>query len=209
MKQKSTHSRIAFTLVVAVLAVQRLLEMRLSRRNEALMLAQGGREHAPAHFSWMKALHTGWFVAMLAEAWWFKRTFRPLVAAAAFLALLSGQCLRYAAIRTLGSRWSVRIITLPGAPLVQNGIYRHIRHPNYLGVIFEMAAAPLLHGAYLTALLFTLANALLLRVRIQAEEQALDDQNKYKATFGSRPCFIPGPIAGREKWQSSLKPRDC
>jgi methyltransferase len=89
------------------------------------------------------------------------------------LIFVIGQSLRYAAIRTLGRRWTVRIVTLPDAPLVRSGIYRYLRHPNYLGVALEIAAVPLLHTAYLTAILFTLANACLLAVRIRAEERAL------------------------------------
>jgi len=193
MKDKAgSSSLIAFVVVLIVLALQRLFELRLSRRNEAHMQAQGGREHDSGHFRWMKLLHASWFVAMLAEAWWLRRPFKPLLAAVAFVTFLAGQSLRYAAIRTLGPRWSVRIMTLPGAPPVDRGIYRYLRHPNYLGVVLEIAAVPLLHGAYLTSILFSLANSLLLRVRIAAEEQALDDCRQYTAVFARRPRLIPG-----------------
>ena len=184
-------STVGFLTIVAALVVQRLFELRLSRLNEAHILAQGGREHAPGHFGWMKGLHTGWFVAMAAEVLWLKRPLKPLLALSALVFFLVGQSLRYAAIRTLGSRWTVRIMTLPGAPPVDWGIYRYLRHPNYLGVILEMAAVPLLHGAYLTSLLFSLANTLLLHVRIRAEERALDDHNEYTAVFARRPRLIP------------------
>ena len=193
MKEKvGSSSIVAFVAVLVVLALQRLFELRLSRRNEAHIRDQGGREHAPGHFGWMKLLHTSWFVAMMAEVWCLKRPFKPLLAAGAFIAFLTGQCLRYAAIRTLGPRWCVRIMTLPGVPPVTQGIYQYLRHPNYLGVILEIAAVPLLHGAYLTSILFSLANALLLRVRIRAEERALDDDNEYAAVFARRPRFLPG-----------------
>jgi methyltransferase len=121
----------------------------------------------------MKLLHTSWFGAMLGEVILLNRPFKPVQAAVAFAVLLLGQSLRYAAIRTLGPRWTVRIMTLPRTPLVTDGIYRYLRHPNYLGVFLEIAAVPLLHNAYVTAVLFTMANAGLLFVRIRAEEQAL------------------------------------
>jgi methyltransferase len=86
-----------------------------------------------------------------------------------------GQSLRYAAILSLQWRWTVKIMTLPGLPLVRRGIYRYLRHPNYLGVVLEILAVPLLHTAYLTAILFSLANGLLLSVRIKTEDQALQE----------------------------------
>ncbi len=186
-------SLIAFGFIVTMLAVQRLFELRMSRRNEVRILSRGGREHAPGHFLWMKALHTSWFAAMLAEVWWLKRPFRPLLAVAAFLTLIAGQILRYTAIRTLGQRWTVRVMTLPDAPAVGEGLYRYLRHPNYLGVMLEVAAVPLLHGAYLTSLGFSLANALLLTVRIRVEERVLAAHNQYHTIFSEKSRFIPRP----------------
>jgi methyltransferase len=106
-------------------------------------------------------------------AWWLRRRCRPGVAAAMAALLAAAQALRYWAIATLGERWTTRIICLPRAPLVAGGPYRFLRHPNYLAVVAEMAALPLLHGAWLTAAGFSAANALVLRVRIRHEEAAL------------------------------------
>lgn len=189
--------------IVIVLAVQRLLELRLSRRNEARILAQGGREHAPEHFAVMKALHTSWFLAMIAEVVWLERPFIPLLSACGLIVVVVGQSLRYAAIRTLGCSWTVRIMTLPDAPPISRGIYRYVRHPNYVGVILEIAAVPLLHTAYLTAIFFTLANACLLIVRIRAEERALREHKGYDQVFKDRPRFIP---RGRGSGESSKAP---
>ncbi len=185
------EARVLFVVVVLALALQRLLEVRLSRRNEAYLLAHGGREYGADHFGWMKALHTAWFVAMLAEVFLLDRPFIPWLAAVAFVFFIIGQALRYAAILTLGPRWTVRVMTLPDEPPITRGIYRHVRHPNYLGVILEIVAVPLLHTAYLTALMFTLANAALLAVRIRTEEHALDLDNHYRHDFAGRPRFIP------------------
>lgn len=192
MEDKTTKFTVsAFLTIVIALAAQRLFELRLSQRNEARLRAQGAHEVDAEHFGWMKALHTAWFLAMIIEVWCFRRVFKPLLAASALVLFLIGQSLRYAAIHTLGPRWTVNIMTLPGAPPVNDGIYRYLRHPNYLGVILEIGAVPLLHGAYLTSVVFSLANALLLMVRIRAEERALDAQGEYKVVFDGRPRFIP------------------
>ena len=161
---------------VAALGLQRLFELRLSQRNERQMRLRGGREHAPDTYRWIVALHATWFTALLLEVFAGKRRFRPRLALLALSLFAVGQVLRLTAIRTLGWRWSTRIMTVPapaGAP-VQHGIYRYIRHPNYLGVELEIVAVPLVHSAYITSTVFGIANALLLRVRIRREEQALD-----------------------------------
>lgn len=108
-------------------------------------------------------------------------------------ALVLGQSLRWAAIETLGSRWTVTIMILPEAPPKAGGLYRYLRHPNYLGVILEIAALPLLGGAWLTALIFTLLNAALLRLRIAREEAALQTAGGYQEALGNRGRFLPRP----------------
>ena len=168
---------------VAALALQRLFELRLSRRNEQSILKRGGREHAPETYRWIVALHTSWFAALLLELFTQRPKFNPRLAAVALGLFAVGQALRLAAIRTLGWRWSTRIMTVPGAEPVQRGIYRHIRHPNYLGVELEILAAPLVHSAWRTSAVFGTANLLLLRDRIRREEQALDEDNGYREAF--------------------------
>jgi methyltransferase len=169
-------TRRLFVGFVAALGLQRLFELRLSRRNERRMRERGGSEHAPGTYRWIVTLHAAWFAAMLLEVFAGRREFRPRLAAFALGLFTAGQALRVAAIRTLGWRWSTRIMTVPGpaGARVQRGLYRYIRHPNYLGVQLEILTAPLVHSAYLTSLVFGVANALLLRDRICREEQALD-----------------------------------
>jgi methyltransferase len=169
-------TRLLFAGFVAGLGVQRLFELRLSRRNEQRMRQRGGREHAPETYHRIVILHAAWFAAMLLEVFAGRRKFRPRLAAPALVAFAAGQALRLTAIRTLGWRWSTRIMTVPGpeGSPVRHGIYRYIRHPNYLGVELEILAAPLVHSAYLTSAVFGVANLLLLRARIRREERALD-----------------------------------
>jgi methyltransferase len=180
-----------FLFLVLLLGIQRLVELRLSSRNERHILGLGGREHAPHQFRVMRLLHIAWFLAMLAEVFGLQRSFNPTLVLGASLAFLAGQALRYTAIHTLGERWTVKVMTLPGAKPVNGGIYRYIRHPNYLGVILEIGAVPLLHSAYLTSIFFSIANALLLVWRIHTEETALREQNDYEQVFADRPRFLP------------------
>jgi methyltransferase len=167
------RTRLLFAVFVAALGLQRLIELRLSQRNEQMMRQRGGREHAPETYCWIVTLHSAWFAAMLLEVFAGRRKFHSRLAALAFGVFAAGQALRLIAIRTLGWRWSTRVMTVPGQPPVRRGIYRYIRHPNYLGVALEILAAPLLHSAYLTSATFGVANLLLLRDRIRREEQAL------------------------------------
>ena len=170
-------TRLLFLGFLAVLGIQRLFELRLSRQNEQLMRQCGGREHAPETYRWILTLHIAWFAAMLVEVFAGRRAFYSRLAVPAFGIFAVGQMLRLIAIRTLGWHWSTRVMTVPGVEgeLVQRGIYQYLRHPNYLGVQLEIIAAPLLHSAYLTSAVFGIANALLLHDRIRREEQALEN----------------------------------
>ena len=172
------RTRLLFLGFVAALGVQRLFELRLSRRNEQRMRRVGGREHAPETYRWIVTLHAAWFASMLLEVFAGGRAFHHRLALPAFVVFAAGQVLRLTAIRTLGWRWSTRVMTVPDAAPVQHGIYRYLRHPNYLGVELEILAAPLVHSAYLTSAVFGIANLLLLRDRIRREEQALGEDSR-------------------------------
>ncbi len=184
-------TKLLFLGLIVLIAVQRVMELRLSKHNAEALQAQGGYEVGAGHMPWMKAMHTAWFIAILAEVVLLNRPFVPWLAVVGFIGLGIGQALRYAAIRTLGPRWTTNIMILPEAPPISSGLYRRIRHPNYLGVILEIAAVPLIHTAWLTAIVFTVLNGLVLRVRIRAEEQALREANAYDASVGQQPRFIP------------------
>ena len=162
-----------FLVVWLLLAAQRLAELVRSKANERVIQSQGGYEAFPGHFQLMRLLHVAWFVAMLVEVWGLHRPARPFLVLLGLVCLLAGQGLRLWAIRTLGVRWSVRIMVLPGAPLIESGPFVWLRHPNYLGVVLEMFGVPLLHGTWLTAIVFSCLNGLLLTYRIRCEELAL------------------------------------
>jgi methyltransferase len=124
----------------------------------------------------MVALHTAWLLACPAEVWLLRRPLIPSLAAAMLVLLSMAMALRYWVIATLGGRggrWTTRIVVLPGAPLIERGPYRLLRHPNYLAVVVEILALPLVHTAWITASVASVANAMILAVRIRAEERAL------------------------------------
>jgi methyltransferase len=175
--------------LLGLVALERGLELIVSGRNARRLLAAGGVEVGQGHFRTMVLLHAAFLPACAAEAW-----LRPAppaaVAALAGAGVLAAQALRWWAIATLGGRWSTRIIVLPDAPPVTSGPYRFLRHPNYLAVVLEVACLPMAFGAWGTALLFSLSNAALLTVRVQAEERALG--GGWAAAFRGRPRFLPG-----------------
>lgn len=184
-------SSIVFGAVVVAVALQRLWELRRSARHEARLKEAGAVEHAPGQMTWMGLIHAGWLAAAPLEVVLAGRPFVPWLALPAAVAFAAGQGLRYAAMRALGERWSVRILTLPDAPPVSSGVFRYVRHPNYLGVVLEIAALPLLHGAWITTCVFSVANGWLLWRRVRAEEAALDVGGRYRASLGDRGRFVP------------------
>ena len=190
-------TKVAFSALVLGVAGQRLWEVRKSRRHERALRAKGAREAAPEQMPVMKAVHGAWLASMIAETWIGDRPFTPAMAAGALTAFAGGQVLRTLAMKELGERWTVKIMVLPETPPVSEGIFRYVRHPNYLGVILEMAALPLVHGAWGTAAVFSVANGVLLYHRIRAEEEALSSVSDYQGTLGSRPRFVPSARAPR------------
>lgn len=161
-----------FYLFLGLLGLQRAGELWLSSRNIRLLRAEGGTEHEKGQVLWMSVMHVLWFAACALEVRC-GALFSPVFFWPALAAFSLGQALRYAAILTLGRRWNVRIVTLPGAAPVKRGIYRWVRHPNYAGVVLEIAAVPLLHGAWMTAAVFSVANAVFLVFRIRSESKAV------------------------------------
>jgi methyltransferase len=177
-----------------LLAAERAVELVVSTRNARRLLAEGGQEAGRRHYPAMVAFHSLFLLAAFVEpllwpadwvAGW------PLAASlAALAAALAAQALRWWAVASLQGRWTTRVVVLPGAPPVTGGPYRLLRHPNYLAVVVELLAVPLIGGAVVTALLATAGNALLLAVRIPAEERALGQT--WARAFAGKGRFVPG-----------------
>ena len=167
---------------VLAIIIQRLLELRIARRNLEFALANGGKEYAPEHYKWIVLLHVSWIVFMfleavlrgsrLSELWWLWLGIFVLA-----------QIGRYWAISSLGKYWNTRIIIFPHGNLVAKGPYKYLKHPNYIVVALELFVAPMIFGCWMTAVASSVVNAgLLLRIRIPAEEQALEG---YKKSVGA------------------------
>ena len=166
-------------LVLTIVLVQRLSELALARRNFRWAMRHGGREYGADHYWLFVVLHSLWLACMTLESlilqppiptWW------PFILGL----ILVAQVLRYWAITTLGRCWNTRIVVFDQLPEIRSGPYRYLRHPNYVAVALEIAAIPALVGAWYTALFFSIANgALLLLIRIPAEERALKDRQNH------------------------------
>ena len=164
-----------FDVVIGLVALERLAELVVAKRHAAWAFARGGVEWGRGHYPPMVVLHTALLVACVTEAHLADRPFLPALGWTALVLAAASQALRWWCIATLGPQWNTRVIVVPGAPLVGRGPYRWLSHPNYVAVAVEGLALPLIHTAWVTALAFTVLNAvLLLGFRIPTEERALD-----------------------------------
>ena len=164
---------VAFTVLVALVGLERVAELVVSKRNAAWSMERGGVETGFGHYPFMVVLHTGLLVGALVEAWVRRPEVPALLAWSMTGLVLASQALRWWCITSLGRRWNTRVIIVPGMPPVRSGPYRWLKHPNYVAVVVEGIALPLVHAAWITALVFSVANAFLLRVRIRTEDAAL------------------------------------
>ena len=163
-----------YLVLLGAVAVERLAELVVSARNARWSFARGGVEHGRGHFPAMVTLHTALLVGCAAETLLAGRPFLPALGWPALAAAIASQVLRWWCIATLGRQWNIRVVVVPGAGRVTGGPYRYLRHPNYVAVAAEGIALPLVHTAWITALAFTVLNAiLLLGFRIPTEERAL------------------------------------
>jgi len=175
-----------------LVALMRLFELIVSRRNVARLKTRGAVEVGRSLYPWMVMVHTGFLVACVAEVWILDRPLFPRLAVFCLGLMVVAAALRWWVMAVLGERWSTRVLILPETGPVTSGPFRRLRHPNYLAVVVEFAALPLVHTAWLTAGIFSLANAMVLRRRIRTEEKALAETPDYLTVMGDRPRLIPG-----------------
>jgi len=190
-------STIAYLSLLAAVGAGRLIEMRLSRRHQRALAERGARRATEPGFVFMVALHTGVLVAAALEVVLLRRPFTFVLGLPALVAFLLANVLRWWVIATMGPHWNVQVVDSISGPLelgiVTGGPYRWVRHPNYVAVFVELLALPLVHGAWLTALVGTALHVPVLRRRLALEEAVLSAHAPYRDAMGGKPRFIPWP----------------
>jgi methyltransferase len=166
--------KVRYALLIGAVAVERVAELVVSQRNLSWSRARGGVEFGARHYPVMVVLHTGLLAGCLVEVHALRRRFISRLGWPMLALMLAAQGLRWWCIATLGRQWNTRVVVVPGAGRVTGGPYRVVPHPNYVAVVAEGVALPLVNSAWITALVFSVVNAALLRTRIRVENEALE-----------------------------------
>ena len=178
---------VIFKVVVVFTVLQRIFELFIAKSNEKYILSKGGKIIPEKNYIFMVLLHSSWLILLVGFAYFSKINFIEPLFWISLMFFIFGQFLRITAIKTLGKRWSTRIVILPEAPAIRKGIFSFLRHPNYLGVVIELAALPLMGNMIEVAILFSLLNAIILYFRIKKEEESLIEFNNYSTIFNLKP----------------------
>jgi len=165
-----------FWIFLAILIIQRISELLLARRNEKVVRAKGAREYDEKGYKVIVLMHIFFFISLISEYILLDRTINHFWAPLLIFFLIA-QIIRYWAISTLGYNWNTKILTTPNTSPIRGGPYKYINHPNYLSVVIEIAVIPLIFSCYITSVIFSVLNLLLLKRRIRIEEKALSRVN--------------------------------
>lgn len=184
-------TKIAFLIFLACVGIERLLELQLSRRHQHELASSGARKHRDPQYRWMIALHAGVLVGAAVEVVALRRPFIAWLAFAALVLFTLATLLRWWVIRTLGIHWNTEVVDSARLGVISDGPFRWIRHPNYLGVFIELIAIPLIHTAWIVAIVGTLGNIVVLRNRLSIEERLLDAVPAYREAMSGKPRFLP------------------
>lgn len=185
-------SVIGFLGLLAGVALLRIVELAISRRNQRLLSKQGVRKVREPHFHWMVLLHTGILIGAALEVVFLHRPFIPALASVMGILFLLANAARWWVIHTLGGHWNVEVMESARLGVVTSGPFRFIRHPNYTAVIIELAALPLIHTAWLTALVGSAAHVWVLSRRLAIEDAVLLADPDYRSAMGHKARFLPG-----------------
>jgi len=178
--------------LLLLVAVGRLLELRRSQRNQAVLAESGGAKTPEPGYRWMVALHAGILIGAALEVLFLQRPLVPWLAATGLALFMAANATRWWVIRTLGPRWNVQVMSASRLGVVTAaGPYKWVRHPNYTAVFVEMLALPLIHSAYFVAAIGAVVHIFVLRNRIRLEESVLMQDPNWRAAFAHRPRFLP------------------
>jgi methyltransferase len=185
-------SVIAYLVLLFLVALLRIVELRISRRHQQDMIANGAKKVPDPRFRWMVVLHPAVLLGSALEVIFLHRPFYPIFAAICFLVFLAANAVRWWVIRSLGEHWNVQVINSTNLGVITTGPFRYVRHPNYAAVFVEMLALPLIHCAWITASVGSLAHVLVLSQRVFTEERVLFSDAHYRAAMAGKPRFLPG-----------------
>jgi len=181
----------AYLAVVAAVALLRFAELFISARHRRALVKAGATAIEEPNFKWMAALHAAILGGAALEVVALHRPFIPALAAPALLLLVAATWTRWWVIQTLGRHWNVGVVDSTRQGVVDEGPYRWVRHPNYVAVFVELLALPLVHTAWITAIVGSFAHLFVLRTRIAAEDRVLLASPEYAARMGAKPRFLP------------------
>ncbi len=166
---------VCFAIYLLLIIIQRITEMRISKRNEKVLIQKGAVEFGKSHFKFIIMLHALFFISMVFEysvkAKSIEFTLYNIILLS-FVVIL--QAFRFSTIKSLGIYWTTRIYRVPGEPLIKTGLYKYLKHPIYIIVILEIIIIPLVFNLYLTSIIFTILNLIAITVRITVENKALN-----------------------------------
>jgi methyltransferase len=183
--------RVAYLWLLVLVAIGRLAELKISRRNQRKLETQGVRKIPEPHFRWMVLLHAGVIVCAGAEVMILHRPFILALAVPMAVLFVLANLLRWWVIRTLAGHWNVEVMESSRMGVVSSGPYRWVRHPNYVAVVMEIFSLPMIHTAWITAIAGTLGDLEILRRRIKVEDGFLMSNPDYRLAMGGKPRFIP------------------
>lgn len=170
--------------------MQRVTELFISKRNERWMLQRGGFEHGKEHYPYIVLLHAMFLLSLFCEVMYFKKELTSLWYIVIPILAIT-QLIRYWSVYSLGYYWNTKIIIVPNELIVSKGPYQFMKHPNYVIVALEFLLIPFLYQAYMTALLFTFLNIIMMSIRIPTEEKALREHTNYAEEFNLKARFVP------------------
>ena len=182
---------IAYLALLGLVGIGRLVELGISRRNQRQLENRGVRKVAEPHFRWMVLLHGGVLIAAAVEVVVLHRPLIPALAIPMAVLFVLANLLRWWVIRTLAGHWNVQVMASSDVGVVTSGPYKWVRHPNYVAVMIELFALPMIHAAWVTALVGTVANLKVLQRRLAVEDGVLMANPVYRASMGSKPRFLP------------------
>ena len=167
------NGQIAFTILILLVSGERIVELIISKRNLRWSFNQGGIEFGRSHYKYMVVIHVGLLGGCLVETWLTRPEFHPLLSWTMFALAMGSQALRWWCILTLGKRWNTLVVIIPGLRAITSGPYKWLKHPNYLAVVIEGVALPMVGFAWRTAIFFTFLNIFVLTARLRVENKAL------------------------------------